>query len=387
MSTSESQLPEDARGILPSQWIENALAKEIIRAERPVERGQIQPNSLDLRVSARAWRVQCSFMPGSQTVRTKLDRYRWYTVTDEPDEGMVLEPDQIYVFELEEELALPPEISARANPKSSTGRLDVFCRVVCDYAEQFDEVPAGYRGKLFLEVVPRSFPIRLRTGDSLAQIRFAAGDAEMTDDDVRAALEEEPIVVGDDGKVMTAADLKIDRGLYLSVRMSGEEGQVIGFRARKNTPPIDLRAVGQVPVFRYWEHIAFREGDPIILEPDEFYIFSSRELVRLPPNICAEMVPFDAGSGEVRTHYAGFFDSGFGYMPGKDPAETASAVVLEVRNRDVPFLLEHGQPLFRLVLLHNQAQPRRLYGQSLSSNYQGQRLRLSKQFRLDDSDR
>ena len=174
--------------------------------------------------------------------------------------------------------------------------------------------------------------------------------------------------------------MRISDGVFLSVCLAGAPGAVAGYRARKNTPPIDLRALGTLPVSDYWEPIAPSDERPVILEPNEFYIFASRELVRLPPGVCAEMVPFDAGSGELRTHYAGFFDSGFGYAEGLSPGQTAAAVVLEVRSHDVPFVLEDGHPLFRLLFFRNASPPDRLYGAGLQSNYQAQRLKLGKQF-------
>jgi len=353
----------------------------LIAASAPITPDQIQPNSLDLRLGGVAWRVQCSFLPGRRhSVQERLNQFRWYEL-DMEARGRILEPNQVYLFPLTESLALPPGVAARCNPKSSTGRLDIFVRVITERGEAFDQVPAGYRGPLYLEVVPRSFAVRVRPGDSLAQIRFQVGDPACDDAEAAALMDAEELVLTADGAALRSNSLRIDRGIYLSVRVHGaRDNETVGFRARKSTAPIDLRDVGRVPIDRHWERLFSRPSVPLILEPDTFYIFASRELVRLPPSICAEMVPFDASSGEVRTHYAGFFDSGFGYAPGVPAAESAGAVVLEVRNRDVPFLLEHGQPLFRLELMKNTEPPDDLYGQDLRSNYQSQRLRLSKQF-------
>lgn len=366
-------------GILPSQWIKQALSEGVILANPEVEPIQLQPNSLDLRVGTRAYRVLCSFLPGEEGLSAKLERFQWYDLTLD-DEGVVLERNQVYLFPLVERLSLPPHVSARANPKSSTGRLDVFTRLVTEHGTTFDEVPAGYQGPLYLEVVPRSFTVRLRPGDSLAQLRFQIGVPLLSDAETAALLDRETVVLDPALRPLRTRDLRLGGGVFLSVSLPAR-GEVVGYRARKNTPPIDVRARGVLPLERYWEPVVAREDMPVILEPDEFYIFASRELVRLPPTICAEMVPFDAGSGELRTHYAGFFDSGFGYRAGASIEACAASVVLEIRNRDVPFLIEDGHPLFRLLLLRNLEVPEQLYGERLGSNYQGQRLKLGKQFR------
>ncbi|HZT43255.1 MAG TPA: 2'-deoxycytidine 5'-triphosphate deaminase [Chthonomonadaceae bacterium] len=375
MSRSE----QGTSGVLPSQWIRQAIAEGILCPATPISPGQIQPNSLDLRLGEIGYRVQCSFLPGHEGVDKKLARFKWYDL-GLSDAGTVLERNQVYLFPLRERLALPPHIAVRANPKSTIGRLDVFTRLVTETGTAFDEVPAGYHGALYLEVVPRSFAIKVRPGDSLGQIRFQAGDPQFTDLETQAILDREEIVLGPDLQPLRSTDLRLANGVFLSVRLTGPIDSTIGYRARKNTPPIDLRAIGTVPIRRYWERVYGRPSAPVILEPDEFYIFSSRELVRLPPEFCAEMIPFDASSGELRTHYAGFFDSGFGYAAGAPPAQNAAAVVLEIRNRDVPFLIEEGHPLFRLLLLKNTEPPESLYGAEMGSNYQAQRLRLSKQF-------
>jgi dCTP deaminase len=372
-------------GIMPSQWIGAAIDRSIIGATAPITAEQIQPNSLDLRVDRVAYRVQCSFLPGAEGVQRKLSRFKWYDLPLE-ESGTVLERNQVYLIPLAEHLSLPEGISVRANPKSSTGRLDLFTRLVCETGAVFDEVPAGYQGRLYLEVVPRSFAIIVRPGDSLAQMRFQHSHAQFSDAETAVLMDETEIVLGATKQALRSKDLRIASGIFLSVRLAGEPDSTIGFKARRNTQPIDLRAIGAAPIRQYWERIHWRPSAPVILEPDDFYIFSSRELVRLPPEYCAEMVPFDAGSGEVRTHYAGFFDSGFGYGREIPAAQSAGAVVLEIRNRDVAYLIEEGQPLFRLLLLRTAAVPDRIYGTDASSHYQSQRLRLSKQFRATDGE-
>ncbi len=366
----------EQNGVLPSQWIRAAFADGIIAAEQPLTPDQIQPNSLDLRLNKTGFRVQCSFLPGDDGMIRKLDRFAWYSFAI-PDEGIVLERNQIYLFPLCEGLRLPAEVYGRANPKSSTGRLDVFTRLVTEYGTSFDRVPSGYSGKLYLEVVPRSFAIRVRSGDSLAQMRFQVGNPRLSVSETIALLDAETILLSNALQSLNAADVATVSGMTLSIHLP-QKNETIGYQARRNTAPIDLRVRGMARR-NHWDRL-YGDGKPIILEPDDFYIFRSSEVVRLPPAYCAEMVAFDASSGEVRTHYAGFFDSGFGYIEGKPAHETAAAVVLEVRSRDVPFFIEDRQPLFRVHLLRCTEPPDMLYGSIPGSNYQTQRLRLSKQF-------
>jgi dCTP deaminase len=369
-------------GILPSQWIRAAATSGIIQTSTPLTSGQIQPNSLDVRISNVGWRVRCSFLPGSRhLLEDRLKQLEDYGVLLDDQEGRVLEPNQVFVFRLCERIRLPPDISVTANPKSSTGRLDVFTRLVGDRARSFDFLPAGYEGPLYVEIVPRSFAIRVRPGDSFAQIRFQRGKAALSDEETRVVLEQQPLIFSADGRPVPAASVHLRDGIHLSVRTKGDvkTGETIGYQARKHTPPIDLRAIGTAAVGKYWRYLRAHPTEPLILEPDEFYILASNELVSIPPEYCAEMVPFDPRSGELRTHYAGFFDSGFGHF--EDPtAAQGAAVVLEVRSRDVPFVVDHGQRIFRLVLLRNTEVPDLLYGRGARSHYQGQRLKLGKQF-------
>lgn len=383
MSPSAEPKNKLTNGVFPSQWIRAAEAEGILICETPIDAGQVQPNSLDLRLGSVGYRVQCSFLPGEEGMAQKLLRYRWYEFAM-PAEGVVLERNQVYLFPLRERLRLPVGVYGRANPKSTTGRLDVFTRVVTEYGAAFDSIPAGYQGPLYLEVVPRSFAIRVRAGDALSQIRFQTGDPQLSVEETTRLLDGEHIILGSHLETLRSRDLPITAGIVLSISLPRRSEQrqqpTVGYQARRNTPPIDLRAVGQARKRHYWDRI-HGDSKPIILEPDEFYIFRSREFVRLPPCYCAEMVAFEASSGEIRTHYAGFFDSGFGYAPNRAPDESAAAVVLEVRSRDVPFLIEDGQPLFRIHLLRCTDEPDQIYGSGLSSNYQGQRdVRLSKQF-------
>lgn len=371
-------------GVLPAQWIRDALDRGIITSESPIAPGQVQPNSLDLRLGRHGYRIRCSFLPGEEGVYKKLERYQWYPI-ELKEEGTVLEPNQACLFPLQEHLNLPADLYALSNPKSSIGRLDVFTRVATEHGSWFDSVPAAYDGPLFVEVVPRSFPIRVRPGDALTQIRFQIGDPYLDTAETTTLLDSDSVVLGPGLRALRSRQLPTATGVVLSINLPRRQDRTVGYRAIRNSEPIDLRATGKASVRRHWQRI-YGDGGPIILEPDEFYIFASRELVRLPPHYCAEMIPFDATSGEVRTHYAGFFDSGFGYSPHCAPEQSAAAVVLEVRSRDVPFLLEDGQPLFRLNILRCTEDPDVLYGAGLGSHYQGQRLRLSKHFPTTEQD-
>lgn len=371
------------RGVYPSQWIRDAIRTGSISAEPLILPDQVQPNSLDLRLGSEGWRVQCSFLPGAEGMHEKLRRFGWYPFSL-LGEGVVLERNQTYIVPLCETLNLPAGIYGRANPKSTTGRLDVFTRVVTEEGAAFDSTPPGYRGRLYLEIAPRSFAIRVRAGDALSQMRFQSGDPRLTASETAQLLDTQAVVLGPTLATLRSTELPIGEGVTLSIslprRTEGREAPTVGFQARKNTAPIDLRAAGTVSKRRYWDRI-YGDSKPVILEQDEFYIFRSRELVSLPPSLCAEMVAFEASSGELRTHYAGFFDSGFGYVSGLPAEETAAAVVLEVRSRDVPFLVEDGQPLFRIHLLRCVERPDMLYGSQSGSHYQSQRdIRLSRQF-------
>ncbi len=357
-------------GILVAQHLRFLVETQAVRAQRPVLPEQIQPNSLDLRLGIRAHRVRCSFLPGVDGVDALLSQLDNEVHSFSLDRPAVLEPNIPYLIELEERLALPAALSARANPKSSTGRLDIFARVVADTGEAFDEIPAGYQGRLFLHVISRSFPIRVRAGDRLVQVRFSHAVSRLSDDETRELHHREPIILG-------VEEPLIEDGLYFSAALAPDpaagSGAPIGYRARSNTPLVDLAGVGAHPRAPYWQPIHSPPEHVLVLDPEAFYVLASAERVHVPASACAEMVPFDAKSGELRTHYAGFFDSGFG-------AHGGARVVLEARNRDTPFLLRDRQRIFRFQLHRNLAAPDVLYGQEGTSHYQGQALKLAKQF-------
>jgi len=276
-----------------------------------------------------------------------------------------------------EELALPEDVRAKANPKSSTGRLDVFTRVLTDRHHRFDEIRPGYRGKLYLEVVPRSFAIQVQSGLSLNQLRLARGDVRLADEDIRALQDEFPLLYLD-SHALRESELALAEGLFLSVDLSGPGDRIVGYRAKKNSLPIDLSRIRAYRWTDYWDPVFPEAGGRIVLEPEIFYLLLSAEGVCIPPQIAAEMMAYDPTAGELRTHYAGFFDPGFGYDPVG--GRHGSRAALEVRARDVSFMVEHRQPVCKLALERMAAPAERLYGASLGSNYQGQVTMLSKHF-------
>lgn len=362
-------------GVLPSQFLEQMVAAGAIRARNPILPEQIQPSSIDLRLGAEAYRVRASFLAaGAATVTSKLEQYQLHTL--DLTRPAVLEKGCVYIVPLQEELALPGNISGKANPKSSTGRLDVFTRLITDEGRQFEIVPAGYRGRLFAEVVPRTFSVVVRQGERLSQLRLFQGEHQPNDTLLREINSEEALVYLPDE---SRGEANIANGLRLSVDLAGIEGSpVIGYRAKKHAPLIDLSKVGYYPTEDFWDPIRRNESRTLVLDPEDFYILASREKVRIPPQYAAEMVPYDPTIGEFRIHYAGFFDPGFGYGSGDIHGTRA---VLEVRSHEVPFILEDGQTVASLVFERPLERPAALYGEGIGSNYQRQGLKLSKHFR------
>jgi len=370
-------LSADDKGILPDRMIAQLARDGGILTATDFAPDQIQPASLDLRLGKVAYRVRASFLPGRTTVAQRIDELKLHEIA--LTHGAVLETGCVYIVPLLESLALPQEISAAANPKSSTGRLDVFTRVIADEIRGFDQLEPGYHGPLYAEISPRTFPVLVREGARLSQIRFRHGHALLDANALRELHARERLVDADDADVSEGVAVSVDLSGTLAPAYSGGADGVVGYRAKRHTGLIDVERRAGYTVTDFWEPIAARSDNSLILDPNEFYILASKEAVQVPPDYAAEMVPFDPLVGEFRVHYAGFFDPGFGYAGA---GGTGARAVLEVRSREVPFILEHGQIVGRLVYEKMLARPDTLYGQGIGSNYQAQSLKLSKHFKV-----
>lgn len=357
-------------GILPDHEIAALFAGGALASGRALDPDQIQPASLDLRLGTKAYRVRASFLPGkAHKVEDKLAALKLHEI--DLTQGAVLETGCVYIVPLLESLALPPGIAASANPKSSTGRLDIFTRVMTDNGQEFDKIPAGYAGPLYMEVSPRTFPIVIRTGSRLSQIRFRRGLALLGEPELVRLHEAETLVAAETPSISGG-------GIGVSIDLMGGADGLVGYRGKHHSALIDVDKRAAHDALDFWEPLYNRGDASLILDPDEFYILVSREAVHVPPDYASEMTPFDPLVGEFRVHYAGFFDPGFGHSAA---GGTGSRAVLEVRSHEVPFILEHGQVVGRLVFEHMLSRPKALYGADLKSNYQAQGLKLSKHFR------
>jgi dCTP deaminase len=384
--TSDARAPEGVRdateddsdaaarttGILPSQELEHLVrvTKEI-RSSEPIQDDQYQPASLDLRLGSVAYRVRASFLPGKEaTVKNKLEDLAMHEM--DITNGAVLERGCVYIVPLLEGLALKKRTSAMGNPKSSTGRLDIFTRLITDYGTEFDRVSAGYNGPLYAEVSPRTFSVLVRKGSKLSQIRIRRGNPPSSDAAMKRLLEEHQVV-----ELIKKHDIR--DGVPLSVDVLGDKsGGIIGYKARSHAGLIDIDKVRHYDVLDYWEPVHAPRRGGLVLDPADFYILASMEAVRVPPTYAAEMLAFDTLMGDFRVHYAGFFDPGFGHP---DAGGEGSRAVLEVRSFVVPFVIEHGQMVGRLAYERLTEQPARLYGSNANSSYQRQGIALSKHFK------
>ncbi len=354
-------------GVLSDRQMQGMIATGAICASAPIAQAQIQPASLDLRLGTKAYRVRASFLAGrSRTVAHRMADFQMHEI--DLSDGAVLEKGCVYVVPLMESLALPAGTSGAASAKSSIGRLDLLTRIITDHGTEFDRVPDGYTGPLYVEICPQSFSVIAAAGQMLNQIIFRVGKTVISDDDLRALHAKSPIVNG---------DAAISDGLGFSVDLKPRDDDLVGYRAKPHTGVIDLGKLAHYRAADFWEEVRTTDGW-IILDPGAFYILVSREAISIPPDTAAEMAPYLAMVGEFRVHYAGFFDPGFGW----DGAGGAgSRGVLEVRCHEAPFVLEHGQIVGRLVYERMSEIPQQLYGREIASNYQGQGLKLSKHFK------
>jgi dCTP deaminase len=371
---------EHESGVLPDHELRAAVDAGWITAPVELADAQFQPASLDLRLGPVAYQLRASFLPFREPVQDRLDG-EGELVIDKLSlaDGATLQRGSVYLVPLLESLALPPGVRGRSNPKSTTGRLDIFTRVITDRTPRFDEIAPGYRGGLYLEVSPQSFPVRVHAGASLNQLRLLVGEGAVPDAALREVYAASPLLYDDDDRPIPPARVTFNDGLCMGVDLSGRAtGGIIGYRAQPNPPAVDLARVAAYDPAEYWEPIKRPSRDAYILEANRFYILVSKERIRVPPDYAAEMVVYDAGAGEIRTHYAGFFDPGFGYGDG---GVLGTKVVMEVRAREVPFLVYDGQTSFKVWFERLRSRPGRVYGVGLGSSYQHQTLSLSKHFK------
>lgn len=381
LSSEPNQLSREA-GMLPSQEIRGLIEKGHVtsRSFGGITEQQVQPASLDLRLGDVGYRVQASFVPQNSTVEGKISDLGLSMGRVDLTRTTVFEKGCIYIVPLLEELDLPEDVSARANPKSSTGRLDIFTRLITDYGQEFERVPptpGGYKGRLYAEIASRTFSVVVRAGMSLNQLRFVRGNPKPSDRKTADLEKKEALVYGEEGSPAKARIGKESIKFSVNLR-APEPGDVVAYKAKRNAPVIDLANINYYSPEQFWEKV-YEPGKPgLILEPGDFYILASKERVSIPPDWAAEMVSMDQDIGEFRIHYAGFFDPGFGYGAGDVKGTRA---VLEVRAHEVPFLIEHGQIMGRLIYIPLRSRPDKIYGTDIGSSYQKQGLALSKHFK------
>jgi dCTP deaminase len=375
MTADMAEFDVPSQGVFPSQWLEKAVDAGLISGPSDL-RQSIQPASVDLHLGETAYRLRCSFLPGrDETVEQRLEDLVMGEV-DLTRDGAVLEVNRPYLIPLAEELRLAPNVWAKANPKSSTGRVDVLTRVVTDHNGRFDEIAAGYNGRLYVEVVSNTFTIKVHPGLALNQLRLMAGRAMLTDEELREAHKRHRVLWTNGQPVPPGSFLTSD-GFLLGLELETDDS-FVGYRAKKNSRMLDLSKIGGHDPDDYWDVVTPEGRRYVILEPQQFYLLLSAEAVGIPPEYAGEMVAYDPTSGELRTHYAGFFDPGFGYDRSNLPGSQAA---LEVRAHDVPFMVQPGQPVCKIVLNRLIEPADRLYGEGIGSNYQGQQSTLSKYFR------
>ena len=367
-------------GILPAQEIRELIANGKICSSVGISEDQVQPASIDLRLSDKAYRLGASFLPnGTTLIEPKIRQL----MAEEIDltRPAVLAPGNVYIAKAAEYLALPQDMEAKANPKSTTGRLDIFTRLITEQQKIFESVPQGYWGDLYVEIFPRTFPIVVRAGTKLNQLRFYRGDPRIDDEQVRKLAQKRPIVYESGGNAERPV---IRDGLRVCIDLSGAEGSVVAYKGKRTKTPIDLAQVGEYTIDEFWKPFYARDvKGGLVLNPGDFYLLASKERVGVPPDYAAEMESYDPSIGEFTVHYAGFFDPGFGF--GESGEIKGTKAVLEVRAHEVPILLEDSREIGRLIYHKMSDRPDKVYGAGIGSSYQQQQLALSKQFKKLDS--
>lgn len=380
-----------SNGVLVDTDLTHLFAQKHLLTENPLVPGQIQPASLDLRLGKIAYRIQAGFLPGKN--RTVKECLPDLCMTElDLTKPQLFERGAVYLVPLQESLALPPHIEGGTSPKSSTGRLDIFVRLLTDHAPTYDTVAPGYTGPLYVEISPLTFPIIIREGDRLNQLRLRQGDVRVSDVELTTLHNQIPLIRQQELDQMAqgyAALGGVSQGLWISIDLHGTQtnstgpNPVVGYKAKHHTQPIDLARINGYNWSNFWEPITRSNSKPLILYPEEFYIFASSEGICVPPSHAAELVAYDTRVGEIRVHYAGFFDPGFGYNLNA-PTTNGTTAVLEVRAHDVPCVLEHGQPIGRFLYEKLLQTPTTTYGSGIGSNYTNQGLKLAKQFNMDN---
>ncbi len=362
---------DGVHGTLPDEGIAALIEAEAIASGSGIDGTQVQPASLDLSLGEAAWWMPGSVLPlPGEPVEALLERFaRCRLDLSRPE---VFVRGQVYVVRLDERLALPEGLAAYANGKSSIGRIDVQTRVLTDENPRYDKVPPGYRGPLYLEVIPKSFDIRVRAKDRLNQAIFyrdrrRLGAAALAEVHGRCPLVRAP------GEGL--AGFRRNSGLLLTLDL---EQPVVGWVAKRSLEPIDLAQVHFHDPSEYFDPIPKPRRGALFLSREAFYIFSTHERVVVPPELAAEMLPYDTSAGEFRAHYAGFFDPGFGWGAAGELGGTPA--VLEVRPYEDDLLVRHRQPVCKMAFEQLTAAPRQLYGQGQSHYAEQRGPRLSKYF-------
>lgn len=336
---------------------------------------QIQMSSVDLRLTDIYYEMSTTALPRKAGIDALI---RSYGSVPAKQKEIVLRRGNIYLFLLKEKLRFDTYMSAKASPKSTTGRLDAHVRLLTENAERYDEVPQGYSGRLYLEVIPQSFDLIVRENSKLTQLRiFDKGRHILSDADIHNLSKENAPV---------KQDIHVDKGIVLSLDLGHSVNDyLIGYSAKPSKRPIDIDLIDYYNVDEFWDRITkddydFINDNTLILRPNSFYILATYEKISIAPEYAGELLEMDISLGEFRVHYAGFFDPGFGYDVD-NPTEAHAKAVLEVRTYQFSHAIEHRQAIGRLKLEKVSSTPKSLYGKV--SNYQKQGLRLAKQFRKD----
>ncbi|MAG28599.1 2'-deoxycytidine 5'-triphosphate deaminase [bacterium] len=366
---------------LPYQKIKDMIQGKnpMIFSKSEISEKQIQPASLDLTLGDRVYRTSSSFLPKpNESIWGILQKRTLYDFELKPE--TILEPNSSYIIPLNEYVDLAPGIYAYVNPKSSIGRVGLFVRLLVDGTPRFDYIPSGYKGQLYLEVIPLDFVVKIHPSLACNQVRFrTTGEYRAREADIRLAHTKYGVLFTQEGISVPQDDLVIsDGGLMLTVDL--ESRDVVGYRAKHDTTKaIDLGLIDEYEPSDFWEPIARPQSGELILVPNDFYLLSSIERITFPPMFAGEMASYDPSSGEMRSHYAGFFDPGWGFGEAGEGAGTPA--VLEVRAHNVPFRLTRRQIICTMVYENMLEQPQELYSSGLGSSYTGTGPKLSKHFK------